>query len=255
MLNPLTSPLLAQFPLIKHGFFTRMGGVSQGIHASLNLSKTKGDREDFVQENHKRILEWFDRKPLMLMNQVHEDNILFVTEVSHDKILPKVDGLITNSPGLVLGVLTADCIPIFLADPEAGFIGAVHSGWRGTVKNIAGKAVQQMKKHGAHKIYATLGPAIGQENFEVAGEVYEAFDSQFKDFFKASSSPNRYLCDLKGIVVSQLAQEEVQAVEVLPYDTYATPELFFSCRRSNHQGENQFGCQFSGITITSKEMI
>ncbi len=250
MLNPLPSPLLAQFPLIKHGFFTRIGGVSQGIHASLNLSKTKGDRDEFVQENHNRITEWFDKKPLILMNQVHEDNILFVTEAPHDKILPKVDGLITNSPGFVLGVLTADCIPIFLADPEASLIGAVHSGWRGTVKNIAGKTVQQMKKHGANKIYASLGPAIGQENFEVGVEVYEAFGLRFKDFFKASASPNRYLCDLKGIVVSQLTQEEVQAIEVLPYDTYASPELFFSCRRSTHQGESQFGCQFSGITIS-----
>jgi YfiH family protein len=250
MLNPLQSAILSQISFIKHGFFTRQGGISQGIYASLNLSMTKGDQEKNVSENQRRITEWFDKNPLFLMNQVHEDDVLFVTEPFQNKVMPKVDGLITSFPGLILGVTTADCIPLLFADFESRLIGAVHSGWRGTLKNIAGKTIRKMKDYGAKKIYAALGPAIAQSYFEVGDEVYEVFGPAYTRFFSPSASPNRYLCDLKGIVAGQLAQEGIHSIDVLPYDTYSAPELFFSCRRSTHQGQSLFGCQFSGIMIT-----
>ncbi|AIL13015.1 hypothetical protein IM40_05065 [Candidatus Paracaedimonas acanthamoebae] len=251
MIKPLQSSLFSQISCIKHGFFTRQGGVSEGIYASLNLSMTKGDQTENVHENQRRIAEWFDNNPLLLMNQIHEDKSLFVTTPFPNDKLPKVDGLITNSPGLVLSVTTADCIPLLLADPESKLIGAVHSGWRGTLKNIAGKTVQKMKEYGAQKIYASLGPAISQNHFEVGSEVYEAFKNQYQHFFSPSPTPNRYLCDLKGIVVEQLTQANIHTAEILPYDTYSTPELFFSCRRSTHQNQPHFGCQLSAIMITS----
>jgi len=251
MLKPLQSPLLSQISFIKHGFFTRQGGISEGIYASLNLSKTKGDRVENVQGNQRRITEWFDNKPLLLMDQIHEDGILFVTDPFENKELPKSDALITNSPNLVLSVRTADCIPLLLVDPESKLIGAIHSGWRGTLKNIAGKTVQKMKTKGAKKIFASLGPAISQQHFEVGPEVYEAFKGQYQHFFTPSPTPNHYLCDLKGIVVEQLTQVGIHTAEILPYDTYSAHDLFFSCRRATNQNQPHFGCQLSAIMITS----
>lgn len=251
MLNPLQSPSLSQFPLIKHGFFTRQGGVSEGMYASLNLSHTRNDHPDHVQENQKRIIEWFEGHPLLLMDQIHGDNILFINTLPDIKTVPKVDGLITPLSGVILGIRTADCIPLLFVDPEAQLIGAVHSGWRGTLKNIAGKTVQEMKKYGAKKIYASLGPAISQTHFEVGLEVYEAFRSNYASFFKRSLLPDRYLCDLKGIVTKQLSQEDIVSIDTLPYDTYAMSDLFFSCRRATHQHHSTFGCQLSGIMLTS----
>lgn len=252
MLNPLQSPLLSTLPSIKHGFFTRQGGASEGIYASLNFNVKKEDCAENIRENQKRVTEWFENNPLLLMDQIHEDEILFVTTPFHHPALPKVDGVITNSPNLVLSVTTADCIPLLLADADSNLIGAVHSGWRGTLKNIAGKTVQQMKKYGAQKIYASLGPAISQNHFEVGPEVYEAFKDHYPRFFTSSPIANRYLCDLKGIVVEQLIQEGIHTAEVLPYDTYSSPDLFFSCRRSTHQNQPHFGCQLSGIMMTPK---
>lgn len=251
MLTPLQSPLLSTIPNLKHGFFTRDGGVSEGIYASLNLSASKGDSVKNVTENQKRVMKWFNDKPLLFMNQIHEDEVLYVTSPFDFHKLPKVDSLITNSPDLVLSVITADCIPLLLTDSESNFIGATHSGWRGTLKNIAGKTARQMREHGAKKIYAALGPAISQKHFEVGPEVYEAFKDQYSSFFISSLTPNRYLCDLKGIVAEQLYQEGIDTTDILSHDTYSAPDLFFSCRRSTHQNEAHFGCQLSAIMITS----
>lgn len=252
MLSPLQSPLLSQIPFIKHGFFTRQGGISEGIYASLNLSVTKGDLEEHVFENQRRITEWFDKNPLFLMDQVHGDDVLFVSEPFQNKVMPKADGLITNSPGLILGIRTADCIPLLFVDFDSKLIGAVHSGWRGTLKNIAGKTIRKMKEYGAKKICAALGPAIAQNYFEVGPEVFGAFGPDYARFFSPSASPNRYICDLKGIVAEQLAQEGIHSIDVLPYDTYSAPELFFSCRRSTHQEQSRFGCQISAIMLSTK---
>lgn len=253
MLNPLQSSLFSQIPSIKHGFFTRQGGISEGVYASLNLSHTKSDHPAHIQENQRRVIEWFDNYPLLLMDQIHSDDILFVNTLSDNKVLPKVDGLITHLSGVILGVRTADCIPLLFVDPESKLIGAVHSGWRGTLKNIAGKTIQEMRKYGAKKIYASLGPAISQTHFEVGLEVHEAFGSDYTHFFKLSPSPDHYLCDLKGIVAQQLAQEGIHSIDILPYDTYAMSDLFFSCRRSTHQHHLHFGCQLSAIMMTSSE--
>jgi hypothetical protein len=248
MVPYLTSAPLSAIPRLRHGFFTRQGGVSQGDFETLNVGRDKEDNPDHVAENRRRTVQalGFKSKNLITARQVHATEVL-VVDAPFSGEIPEADGLITTTPGLIIGVLTADCVPILLSSTQGDIVGAVHAGWRGAVGGIVETAVVQMKALGAQEIIAALGPCIWQASYEVSQEFYDNLsDSSF--FFK-SNHVNHWQFDLPGYVIAQLKKAGVQKVTSSPADTFAEPHRFFSYRRKTLLGEKQFGSSLSGIGI------
>jgi hypothetical protein len=255
-LTVLESPLLQQIAKVQHGFFTRKGGASTGLLTSLNFNSTKGDAPENLEKNKETALGYFGKplSSLVLVHQVHGKRILLVDSPFDPYSLPDADGLITRTKGLVIGVLTADCVPVLLADPTKEIIGAVHAGWKGTLQGIVQEAIQQMVKAGSNAgdIHASIGPSIAQESYEVGPEVYEAFTSENnerKSFFKPSTDLGHFYFDLKGLVTDNLKKAGVQYIHDLKRDTYKEKDLFFSCRRATHLGEKGYGGSLSAIML------
>lgn len=249
------SPLFSPFTQIKHGFFSRKGGVSQGMYESLNVCYDKGDKKYHVSENRNLIERHFSASnpPILLIpQQEHTEKVLILEEPFISP--PVVDGLVTQKKGLLIGVQTADCVPLLMVDPKKQIIAAVHAGWKGTLKGIPQKAVKKMMALGADikDIYASIGPCISQESYEVGEEVFKAFtskDHSFKDHFKQSGRANHYLFDLPGVVYMSLKKEGVEFIHNTHLNTYTDETYFFSCRRSTHRGESVFGTCVSSIMI------
>ena len=243
---------------IKHGFFTRQGGVSKGVYTSLNCSfrenREEKDSKENVIENRTRAVEslGLNYKKLCVLNQVHGNEVFIAKDVS--KTLPKADAIVTCDPHLVLAIQTADCVPILFLDPNHSVIGAAHSGWRGSLQGVVQNTVKAMESLGAKagKIIAAIGPCINQDSYEIGPEVYDAFMEQSADneqFFKEQDHPKKLLFDLPGYVNFQLQECGVGQIERLPYCTYEQEDLFFSCRRSAHRHEKNFGVHFSLISL------
>lgn len=254
--SPLQSPALAQYADhgIAHGFFTRAGGVSEGLYAGLNVGLGSKDMPERIHENRSRVADWFGGQPdrLATLYQVHSPDVVVVdAPPAGDR--PEADGQVTNRPGIVLGVLTADCGPILFADPEAGVIGAAHAGWKGALEGVLENTITAMERLGARRadIVATLGPSISQRNYEVGPEFYERFVARNADwarFFRPSGKEGHFLFDLPNLTVSRLAAAGVRA-ENLDICTYADEDRFFSYRRTTHRKEPDYGRQISAIML------
>ena len=254
--SPLQSPALSQLADrgIAHGFFTREGGVSEGLYAGLNVGLGSQDEPDRIRENRARVAGWFGADPehLATLYQVHSPDIVVVDgPVSGDR--PKADGQVTARPGVVLGVLTADCGPVLFADAKAGVIGAAHAGWKGALDGVLENTIAAMEALGAHRedIVASLGPSISQRNYEVGPEFHERFVARKTDwarFFAPSAKEGHYLFDLPNLTVSRLREAGVTA-ENLDICTYADEARFFSYRRTTHRKEPDYGRQISAIML------
>lgn len=249
---------------VKHGFLTRQGGVSTGLYASLNCSfrenRDQKDRDDraHVAENRKRAVEaaGLNAHNLCTLSQVHGNKVVLVKSVPSK--VPEADGVVTTDPHLVLGIQTADCVPVLFLDKEHKVIGAAHAGWKGALAGVVQETVKAMEKCGAKasSIFAAIGPCIDQQSYEVSDELYNSFltqSSENKQFFEAQKTPGKFLFDLPGYVEYQLSKANVGHIERLPYSTYQQEDLFFSCRRATHQGEKDFGGHLSIISLEPAE--
>lgn len=251
--QPIESPLLVAQGL-KHGFFTRQGGVSSGIYAGLNVGLGSRDDREAVTENRARASRWFGLAPsrLATVHQVHSPDVVVVTEENVTE-RPAADAMVTATPGIILGVLAADCGPILFADAEAGVIGAAHAGWKGALYGVLENTIDAMIALGARRqnIRATLGPSISSANYEVGPEYVARFiehDPAYAAFFTQSAKPGHAMFDLPALTLKRLADAGVQASS-LGLCTYADPERFYSYRRTTHAGEPDYGRLLSAIAV------
>jgi polyphenol oxidase len=251
----ITHPALAELGGIRHGFFSRAGGASSGIYASLNCGIGSKDDRAVVLENRARAMAALGAAADRLATpyQVHGIDVATVDAPWQPGAGPKADATVTNRPGVVLGVGTADCGPILFADPAAPVIGAAHAGWRGALAGVAGSTVAAMERLGASRknIVAALGPTISRDNYEVGPEVRDAFlaaDPDNARFFTPSPRDGRYQLDLPAFIVADLTATGVSA-DAIGLCTYADDERFFSYRRATHREEPDYGRLLSAITI------
>ncbi len=255
--DPITSDLLTEACTatpVRHGFFTRSGGVSAGIYRGLNVGLGSQDERQSVLENRARICRWFDvpEGRLATPHQVHSPDVWMV-DASFDGERPKADAVVSDTPGLIIGVLTADCVPILFADPDAGVIGAAHAGWNGALSGVAENTIAEMEGLGAQRsrIVASLGPAISGTNYEVGPEYVERFlrhDPDNERFFRSSDRTGHSLFDLQAYALNRLLKAGIQA-QLSGHCTYADEGRFYSYRRTTHRGESDYGRQISAICI------
>ena len=241
---------------IAHGFFGRQGGVSEGIYASLNCGPGSKDSRDAVLENRRRATSALaPGAKLVTLYQIHSAEAVTATDAWDIPENPKADAMVTNRPGIALGILTADCAPILLADPEARVIGAAHAGWNGAISGVTDSVVAAMLRLGAarERIRAAIGPCIRQDAYEVGPEFearFRAADSQNGRFFVPSKRPDHWQFDLPAYVVHRLRQSGVDQIEDLGVCTYSRPEELFSYRRTTHLKEPDYGRELSAITLS-----
>jgi polyphenol oxidase len=248
-LEILTSDALTP---LRHGFFTRRGGASSGIFAGLNCGAGSSDQSDTVAINRTRVAEAMGvpNDGLVGVHQIHSSLVATVTGPGP---LGRADAMVTDVPGLALSVLTADCMPVLLADTDAAVIGAVHAGWKGTVDGILEGVLDAMEALGADRgdIAAVIGPCISQGAYEVGPEFLDRFlseDPESQRYF-ANGTGDRYLFDLPGYGLKRLRDAEVGHAEWTRHCTYGQPDLFYSYRRSLHAGEADYGRLISAIRL------
>lgn len=246
---------LAALPGVRHGFFTRAGGVSSGLYAALNCGLGSKDDRVAVMENRRRVAAHLgiDVEQLVTPYQVHGIDAVAVDVAWRQGEGPKADAVVTDRPGIAVAVGTADCGPVLLADAEAGVVGAAHAGWRGALAGITDAAIAAMEARGARRdrIVAALGPTISQPNYEVGPEVREQFaaaDAANVGFFIPSDTAGRFRLDLPAYLVARLGAVGVSAASV-GLCTYADPARFFSYRRATHRGEPDYGRLLSAIVL------
>ncbi|MEM6665087.1 MAG: peptidoglycan editing factor PgeF [Pseudomonadota bacterium] len=252
--TPLTHPAL-NLPHISHGFFTRIGGVSNGLYAGRNCGLGSDDDRAAVLENRALTAAQLgvaaDR--LMTVYQVHSPTVLTVdTPFKGDP--PEADGMVTTTPGLALGALAADCAPVLFAHREQPIIGACHAGWRGAIGGVTDAVVSQMESLGADRsgIVAIVGPTISSTNYEVGPKFAATFmeaDTTNARFFRRSEKSGHAYFDLPGYLVARLGAGGLGTVAAVDACTYADPSRFFSYRRTTHRGEPDYGRQISAIAI------
>lgn len=248
----ITSPALAG---TSHGFLGRRGGVSAGIHAGLNVGLGSDDEADAVAANRRRALKAVaPGAALVTVFQVHGVDVEVVSAPIPDDARPRADAVVTDRPGLALGILTADCAPILFADAQAGVIGAAHAGWKGALGGVVEATLEAMEGLGAHRadIAAAVGPCIAAASYEVDAVFHARFvatDAAYEGFL-APGLAGRYQFDLEGFVIARLAASGVTRVHALALDTYADPDRFFSYRRATHRGEPDYGRQLSLIALS-----
>jgi polyphenol oxidase len=252
-LAPVTSDALAA-PGLRHGWFTRRGGVSGGVYGSLNAGPGSGDAADRVAANRALIAGHLGVSPSHLLSpfQFHSAEVVTVSAPFSGE-RPRADAIVTATPGLAIGVLTADCGPVLFADPAARIIGAAHAGWQGAVGGVLENTLAAMVALGARptRIIAVLGPTITQRSYEVGADFEAnvlARDPGAEPFFAAGATASKRQFDLPGYILSRLARAGV-ASHWTGHCTYADPELFFSYRRTTHAGEADYGRQLSAIVL------
>jgi polyphenol oxidase len=254
----LKSQTLSSADGIQHAFFTRDGGVSDGIYASLNCGAGSNDNPEHVLENKRRAAAQFglteDR--LVTLYQVHSPEVVTVTDpapIRADR--PQADAMVTRTSDVALGILTADCAPVLFADPENRVIGAAHAGWRGALSGVVEQTVAAMENIGADRsrISASVGPCIAQQSYQVGPEFPAPFleaDSEVSDLFRPDGDSGMHLFDLKSFVLRKLRQAAIANVDAINADTYASDALFFSYRRTCHRSEDDYGRGLSAIALT-----
>jgi len=252
----LQAPSLSARSGLRHAFFTRAGGVSQDIYATLNGGVGSRDDPDRVSENRARMARMLEVEPANFVTayQVHSA-VAVVAEAPWDaQARPKADAIVTRVPGLAIGVTTADCGPVLLADETARVIGAAHAGWRGALSGVLESTIEAMLSLGADRarIVAALGPMIRQPNYEVGGDLIDTFAAAERDsaaFFKPGARPGHSLFDLPGFIAMRLRRAGIGQIEDLGHCTYADAERFYSYRRSQHRAEPDYGRHVNAIVL------
>ena len=251
----IVSALLATVPGVRHGFFTRRGGVSVGVYDSLNVGLGSGDDPAAVIENRRRAAAAFGAPPegLVTCYQTHSTSVRVAEGPWRDE-RPRADGLVTRRPGVLCGALAADCAPILIADGEAGVVAAVHAGWRGALGGVIEAAVAAAVGLGAApgRMTAAVGPCIGPASYEVGEDFLATFLADSRDnarFFDKGAAPDRRRFDLPAFVLARLAGTGVARAEWVGHDTCAEADDFFSNRRTFHRGEADYGRLLSVIVL------
>jgi YfiH family protein len=252
----LTASSLDTVSGLRHGFFTRDRGVSQGVNASLNCGFSSGDDQRLVLANRSIAMEklGLPAGALTTVKQVHGTDVHRVTEPSPGPSTIEADALVTDRLGIALGVLSADCAPVLLADAEAGVIGAAHAGWRGALAGVVDCLVDAMVETGARRerIIAAVGHCIPKPSYEVGPDMradFEHVDPEGLAFFETVPGSDRHHFDLKAYVLYRLKRLGVEKREALPEDTLNDEARFFSARRSRNRGEEKFGLLLSAIAL------
>lgn len=255
----LTSVYFNCEPSLRHGFFTRTGGVSTGIYESLNCGTGSQDNPKAVAENRRRACTKLKLSPtsLVTLQQVHSADTVTITEpmsITEDSL--KADSMVTRTPGVALGILTADCAPILFADIPHGVIGAAHAGWKGSLLGIIEKTVSAMQQIGATRksIIASVGPCIAQASYQVSADFRHPFighDPGASLFFQPEIDTGKYLFDLRGYIRTRLTKMGLGTIDSIENDTYSEEELFFSCRRNFHHGQSDYGRVISVIALVN----
>jgi YfiH family protein len=242
-------------PGIRHGFFTRRGGVSAGIYASLNGGQGSADAPEAVAENRARMAEVIGVAPDHLVNvhQIHSPDVV-VADGPWPGAKPRADGMVTRTPGVGLAIATADCGPVLFADAKARVLGACHSGWRGAYTGVLEATLAGMEELGADRsrTVAVLGPTIGRDAYEVGPEFVERFVSLRVDdarFFRPSERSGHSLFDLPTYIGHRLSQAGVGRFVDLALCTYSDPDRFFSYRRTVHRSEPDYGRLIAAIAL------
>lgn len=242
MLPCFKSKLLEQIPHVTHGFFTRNGGVSCGHYATLNTAELKTDSPDYVVENRRRILETLGGGALQFNQQIHSTIVHHVKEKTP---LQKGDVIITQTPHLLIGVQTADCMPILIAHKTQKIVAAVHAGWKGALTGVIQSTLDELKQMCDLKnLVCVVGPCIATEHLEVGEDVYQLGHHQF--FIPHGS---KWLLDMRALATQIIQDYGIVHIDQIQEDAYSQPDKFFSYRRSTHAGEKIFGGQASVIGI------
>jgi YfiH family protein len=257
MIQPqIQASSLADLDGVQHCFFTRRGGVSAGLYSSLNCGYGSGDSPDNVRENRRRVARTFDlpETDLLTVHQIHSTEVLTVgRERWISPGAPKADALVTDRPGVALGVLAADCAPVLLADPQARVIGAAHAGWKGALGGVVEAAIAAMERLGARRerVAAAIGPCIGPASYEVGPEFpvpFLAQDEANGAFFRAAQRAGHFMFDLPGYLLRRIAATGV-SVSATGHDTLAGTDDFFSYRRNTLDGVRDYGRGLSAIAL------
>lgn len=237
---------------VPHGFLGRRGGVSQGLHGGLNVGFGSDDDRAAVEENRRRAADAvLPGAPLVTCYQVHGAECIRVNAPFPDR--PRADALVTDRPGLALGILTADCAPVLLADAAAGVVGAAHAGWKGAIGGVTDSTLAAMERLGARRdrIAAAVGPCIARPSYEVDEAFRRRFeeDDPANERFFVDARDGHAQFDLEAYVTHRLALAGVRRIETLGLDTYADEDRFFSYRRATHRSEPDYGRQIAIIGL------
>lgn len=261
-LRPLKTESFGGMDGVVHGFFTRQGGASSGIYASLNCGFGSNDESRAVAENRTRVVTALGCGPnaLVTCHQIHSADAVVVGGEEgrapwQPSDAPRADAMVTRIPGIALGILTADCAPVLFADPVAGVIGAAHAGWRGALTGVLEATVAAMCGLGARasSIRVAVGPCIAQVSYEVGADFPDPFvdhDEAARGFFIPGERAGHWQFDLDGYVVARLRDCGLTSIAPSPADTYADEARFFSYRRSCHRDETDYGRSLAAITLT-----
>jgi YfiH family protein len=252
----LQAQSLSNLPGIRHGFFTRSGGVSEGLYESLNGGVGSEDLPERVAENRARMANQLGMAPehFLTCYQIHSPEVVVAETPWPTAERPRADAIVTRVPNLAIGVSTADCGPVLLADPQARVIGAAHAGWRGALTGVIDRTVSAMEKLGAkrNRIVAAAGPMIRQPNYEVGQDLIDRFvavEPNTVRFFKPAARPAHAMFDLAGYIVSRMRRAGIESIEDIGLCTYADPAQFFSYRRATHRGESDYGRHINAIAL------
>lgn len=252
----LTAPSLSSLG-IRHAFFTREGGVSQGIYASLNGGVGSSDEPAHVAENRRRMARALnvDDNQLATVHQIHSADVVVAERVWEVEARPRADAIVTRTRGLAIGVTTADCGPVLFAEPRAHVIGAAHAGWRGAFAGVLDATIAAMEQLGANRdrMLVALGPMIRQRNYEVGPEFVRNFcdhDPANARFFHDAERDGHALFDLPGYIVSRLRRAGIGRIDDIGLCTYAEPDRFYSYRRSVHRDEPDYGRHINAIVLS-----
>ncbi len=256
MLHALEAPILSAHPTIRHGFFTRDGGVSGGVYGGLNCGLGSADAADDVIENRRRVAAHLGASGghVVTLYQEHGTTARTVTGAIPREHLPKADAVVTKAKGLAIGVLTADCGPVLFADPDVGVVAAAHAGWRGALAGILPSTIVEMERLGAkrQRIVAAVGPCIGQAAYEVSLDFEAAFllkDLMNARYFIIPPGSTKPHFDLAAFIVDELTGLGLAAVESRAVCTHSNESQFFSYRRSTQRNEPDYGRQISAIVV------
>lgn len=240
---------------VAHGFLGRKGGVSTGDMASLNVGLGSGDDPALIAENRRRAVEAvLPDTRLVSVHQVHSADCVTVAAPWEDRLRPHADALVTDRPGMALGILTADCAPVLFADTQAGVVGAAHAGWKGAIGGVTDSTIAAMEMLGASRdrMVAAVGPCIARASYEVDAGFLARFaeaDPANERFFTEGRREDHWQFDLEAYVAHRLAAAGLRTVEMLGQDTYAQPGHFYSYRRATHRREPDYGRQISIIGL------
>ena len=246
-------------PGVSHAFFTREGGVSEGFYASLNGGTGSDDAPARVAENRARMAAAVGVEPERFLTayQIHSPQVVVAETPWSGDARPRADGIVTRAPGLAIGVSTADCGPVLLADPQARVIGAAHAGWRGALFGIVEATIAAMERLGAarERIHAALGPMIRQPNYEVGPDLIDRFATEDREsdiFFVPAPRQGHAQFDLGGYVAARLRRAGISQIEDVGLCTYADPVRFYSYRRATHRAEADYGRHINAIALLAE---